>query len=137
MLEFLREQLQTIPLFAGCSPADLRVLAERCELRDLAAGTTLIRAGETGDDFFVLLSGTVERGHGHGARTLEPGGYFGELAVLDPAPRSLDVIALTACTVAVLSRENFLLVLDAVPGVVPQLLASLARRLRTADLDRD
>ena len=137
MLEFLREQLGLIPLFAGCNPADVRVLAERCELRDVPVGTMLIEAGQVGDEFFVLLSGSAQRGHGDHARTLKPGDYFGELAVLDPAPRSLDVVASTASTVAVLSRSNFLLVLDAVPGVTPQLLAFLARRLREADLDQD
>jgi CRP/FNR family transcriptional regulator, cyclic AMP receptor protein len=137
MLEFLRERLETIPLFAGCNPSDLRVLAERCELRDVPAGTVLIRAGDMGDEFFVLLSGSVERGHGASARTLEAGAHFGELAVLDPAPRSMDVVALTASTVGVLSRQNFLLVLDSVPGVTPQLLAYLARQLRESNLDKD
>jgi CRP-like cAMP-binding protein len=136
VLEFLRERLALIPLFAGCSPSDLRVLAERCELRDVPDGTRLIEAGETGDEFFVLLSGSAERGHGDSVRKLEPGDYFGELAVLDPAPRSLDVIATSASTVAVLSRSNFLLVLDAVPAVSPQLLAFLARRLRAHRLDQ-
>jgi CRP-like cAMP-binding protein len=137
VLEFLRERLALIPLFAGCNQADLRVLAERCELRDVPEGTMLIQGGEVGDEFFVLLSGSAERGHGASVRTLVPGDYFGELAVLDPAPRSLDVVATAASTVAVLSRHNFLLVLDAVPGVSPQLLAFLARRLREADLDKD
>jgi CRP/FNR family transcriptional regulator len=67
-------------------------------------------------------------------RAFGPGDYFGELALLDPAPRSLDVVTTSACTVAVLSRSQFQLVLDAVPGVVPELLAILARRVRDADL---
>jgi CRP-like cAMP-binding protein len=137
VLEFLQERLETFPLFAGCNRADLRVLAERCEIRDVPAGTMLIRAGEIGDEFFVLLSGSAERGHGDSVRTLVAGDYFGELAVLDPAPRALDVIATTASTVAVLSRHNFLLVLDAVPGVAPALMASLAQRLRLHRLDHD
>jgi CRP/FNR family cyclic AMP-dependent transcriptional regulator len=137
MLEFLRERLAMVPLFAGCNPADLRVLAERCELRDVPAGTALIRAGETTDEFFVLLSGSAERGHGANAHAIAAGEYFGELAVLDPAPRSLDVVTLTASTVAVLSRQNFLLVLDAIPAVVPQLLAFLARQVREGNIEHD
>jgi CRP-like cAMP-binding protein len=57
--------------------------------------------------------------------------------LLDPAPRSLDVITTSDCVVGVLSRAGFLLVLDAVPGVAPQLLQFLARRLRDADLGED
>lgn len=134
----LQAWLQSIPLFARCHPADLRVVAKRCALRDVASGELLIRAGELSDEFFVLVSGTAERGRpSESGRAFGPGDYFGELAVLDPAPRSLDVVATSSCVVAVLSRANFLLVLEAVPGVWPQLLAFLARRLREADLRED
>ncbi len=134
----LETRLESIPLFARCHRSDLRVIAKRCELREVHAGTTLIHAGELGDELFVLLTGTAERGRpGEHIRTFGPGDYFGELALLDPAPRSLDVVTTSACLVGVLSRASFLLVLDAVPGVWPQLLAFLARRLRDADLGEE
>jgi CRP-like cAMP-binding protein len=134
----LETRLEGIPLFARCHRGDLRVIARRCELRDVRAGTTLIRAGELGDELFVMLTGSAERRRpGETVRTFGPGDYFGELAVLDPAPRSLDVVTTSECLVGVLSRASFLLVLDAVPGVWPQLLAFLARRLRDADLRED
>ena len=130
----LATRLETIPLFARCHPGDLRVIARHCELREAASGTALIRAGELGDELFVVLSGSAERGRpGQPVRTFGPGDYFGELALLDPAPRSLDVVTTSECVVGVLSRANFLLVLDAVPGVWPQLLAFLARRIRDAE----
>jgi CRP-like cAMP-binding protein len=131
----LAEQLATVPLFARCHPGDLRVVARRCRVREVPADTLLIRAGELGDELFVLISGSAERRlPGYHVRTFGPGDYFGELALLDPAPRSLDVVTTSDCVVGVLSRANFLLVLDAVPGVWPQLLAFLAHRLREADL---
>jgi CRP-like cAMP-binding protein len=134
----LARRLETIPLFARCHPGDLWVIAKRCELREVPAGTLLIRAGDLGDELFVMLSGTAERGRpGEPTRTFGPGDYFGELAMLDPAPRSLDVVTTSDCVVGVLSRANFLLVLDAVPGVWPQLLTFLARRIRDADLGED
>jgi cAMP-dependent protein kinase regulator len=134
-LHELSDRLATVPLFSRCHPSDLSVVAKRCELREVAADTLLIRAGEHSDEFFVLLSGSATRGdRDEPIRVFEPGDYFGELAVLDPAPRSLDVLTTTDCVVGVLSRANFLLVLDAVPGVAPQLLQFLARRLRDADL---
>ena len=134
----IREQLATVPLFAGCHPSDLRVVARKCEVRDVPTGTVLIHAGEPDDELFLLLAGSAERGRpgGH-IRKMLPGDYFGELAVLDPAPRSLDVVTTSDSVVAVLTRAAFLTVLDAVPGVTPQLLQFMARRLRAADLGED
>ena len=65
---------------------------------------------------------------------LEAGDYFGELAPLDPAPRTLDVLATSDCVVSVLSRESFLLALDAVEGLSQGMLTLLARRLRARRL---
>jgi CRP-like cAMP-binding protein len=130
----LQVWLQSVPLFERCHPGDLRVVARHCKLRQVPRGELLIRAGELSDEFFVLISGTAVRGRpGEALRPFGPGDYFGELAILDPAPRSLDVTTTSDCTVAVLSRAGFLLVLESVPGVSPQLLAFLARRLRAAD----
>src|SRR5947209_5335318 len=89
--EDIRAQLATVPLFAGCHPSDLGMVARKCEVREVSAGTVLIRAGEPDDEFFLLLSGSAERGRPDThARKMLPGDYFGELAILDPAPRSLD-----------------------------------------------
>jgi CRP-like cAMP-binding protein len=126
----LYERLRAVPLFATCNPSDLAVVARHCSLRDVATGTTIIRAGEMSDEFFILLSGSARRGHGSHARSLAPGDYFGELAPLDPAPRTLDVVATSDCVLSVLSRASLLLAIDAVSGLDPNLLALLARRLR-------
>jgi CRP-like cAMP-binding protein len=131
----LQERLREVPLFTRCHPGDLHVVAKRCELREVPDNTLLIRAGDLADELFVLISGSAERGTpGEPIRKYGPGDYFGELAVLDPAPRSLDVYTTSKCVVGVLSRASFLLVLDAVPGVSSQLLTFLAHRLRDADL---
>jgi CRP/FNR family cyclic AMP-dependent transcriptional regulator len=94
----------------------------------------LIAAGDVGDEFFVLLSGTatVAR-NGVVVGELAPGAHFGELALLDPAPRSADVVMTSDGSVSVFSRATLLLALDAIPGIAPALLAFLARRLREAE----
>jgi CRP-like cAMP-binding protein len=135
--EQIRDELATVPLFAGCHPSDLNLVARKCEVREAPTGTVLIRAGEPSDEFFLLLSGTAERGKPGAVRKVLPGDYFGELAVLDPAPRSLDVVATSDSVVAVLTRPAFLSVLDAVPGVSAHLLQFMARRLRAADLHEE
>jgi CRP-like cAMP-binding protein len=126
----LRDLLSAVPLFSTCNPSDLSVVARPCSIREVRRGTTVVRAGEMSDEFFVLLSGSAQRGHGEHARTLGTGDHFGELAPLDPAPRALDVVATADCTLGVLSRESFLLALDAVSGLSLGLLALLARRPR-------
>jgi cAMP-dependent protein kinase regulator len=135
-LDQIREQLAAVPLFARCHPSDLRVVASRCDVRKVPAGSVLIHAGAQDDEFFLLLSGSAERGvpDAPPLGKFGPGDYFGELAILDPAPRSLDVKTTSDSVVAVLTRPAFLTVLDAVPGVSPQLLQFMARRLREADL---
>ena len=133
----VRDLLRTVPLFSTCHPSDLSVVARHCSIREVPDGTTIIGAGDLTDEFFILLSGSATRGHGGHARMLGPGDYFGELAPLDPAPRALDVVATSDCVLSVLSRESFLLALDAVSGLSPALLSLLARRLRERRLRDD
>ncbi|MDZ4827749.1 MAG: cyclic nucleotide-binding domain-containing protein [Actinomycetota bacterium] len=131
----LRAQLETIPLFARCSPADLRLLSDRCDIRSVAAGAMLIREGEEGDEFYVILDGKAEvRRRGGTVAVLGVGSHFGELALLDPAPRDADVVMSEPGTVGVLSRSALLLLFQAVPGVGRDMLAYLARRLRDAEV---
>jgi CRP/FNR family cyclic AMP-dependent transcriptional regulator len=120
-------------LFAQCSSSDLHVIADRCEVRSIPAGTTLVRQGEPGDEFFVLLDGKADVLHdGVLLAQLGPGQSFGELALLDPGPRAADVLVTGDATVAVLGKARFRLVLEAVPAVSEAMLASLARLTRSA-----
>ena len=87
-----------------------------------------------GDEFFVLLSGTASVArNGKGVGELAPGAHFGELALLDPAPRSADVVMTSDGTISVFSRATLLLALSAIPELAPALLMFVARRLREAD----
>jgi CRP-like cAMP-binding protein len=118
-------------LFAQCSSSDLHVIADRCEVRRVTAGTTLVRQGEPGDEFFVLLDGKADVVRdGVLLAQLGPGQSFGELALLDPGPRAADVLVTADATVAVLGKARFRLVLEAVPAVSEAMLASLARLVR-------
>ena len=136
-IDELSDRLRAVPLYATCNPSDVAVVARHCSVREVLSGTTIISAGDTSAEFFILLSGSAQRGHGEHARTLGPGDYFGELAPLDPAPRALDVVATSDCVLGVLSRESFLLTLDAVSGLSLALLGLLARRLRERRLRDD
>lgn len=135
----LIEHLAAVPLFSACSKADLRIVARHAAQVDAPAGTVLVSEGEEGDTFFVLVSGeaTVRR-KGDAVRsrrvtTLGPGSYFGELALLDPGPRSATVGADTDVTLAAVSARVFRTLLREVPAMNEKLLTGMARRLREAD----
>lgn len=135
----LIELLADVPLFSACSKADLRIIARHATEVEAPADTVLVEEGETADTFFVLLNGEASvRRKGSAARsrriaTLGAGSYFGELALLDPAPRNATVAATTPVTLAAISARVFRTLLREVPAMNEKLLTGLARRLREAD----
>ncbi len=86
------ERLRRVPLFAGCTDKQLQFIAGRVDELDLAKGTVLCREGQSGGDFFILLSGAADvTADGKTLRTLREGEFFGEIAVIDNGPRSATV----------------------------------------------
>lgn len=126
--------LAEVPMFQACSQEEIEAVAFLASPRALDPGTELVREGDTGNEFFVLMMGTatVSR-NGNDVATLEPGDYFGELALFDPARRNATITADVPVTVAVLDRENFQTALDAVPALRDTLLRGMARRLHELD----
>jgi CRP-like cAMP-binding protein len=135
----LIELLADVPLFSACSKADLRIVARHATEVEAPADTVLVQEGETADTFFVLLNGEAsvrKKGTAKRSRrvaTLGAGSYFGELALLDPAPRNATVAATTPVTLAAISARVFRTLLREVPAMNEKLLTGLARRLREAD----
>lgn len=135
----LVDHLAGVPLFSACSKADLRIVARHTTPVEAPADTVLVQEGEAADTFFVLLRGEAVVRRKGGARrsrrvaTLGPGSWFGELALLDPAPRSATVSATTPVALAAISARVFRTLLREVPAMNEKLLAGMARRLRDAD----
>src|SRR5207237_8901700 len=73
------DHLQQVSLFSACSRKDLQLVAKRAEDVRVAAGKAIVSEGETGHEFFAIISGTatVTR-HGQKIATLGPGDAFGE-----------------------------------------------------------
>jgi CRP/FNR family cyclic AMP-dependent transcriptional regulator len=128
------ETLATVPLFSACSKKELQMVAKSAEHVTVPAGRVIVSEGAAGTEFFVILDGRarVER-HGREVATLGPGGFFGDLALLDRAPRNASVIADSDLELAKLGQRAFDGLLDH-PGFSKKLMAGLARRLRQADL---
>lgn len=130
----LLAHLGEVPLFSKCSKRDLHEVARHLEFFELDPGTAIVSQGQTGDAFYVLLEGRAAvRRNGRKVGELGPGDYFGELALLDPAPRNADVVSLTLVTVARLVVAPFRSLLRSVPAFDERLLAGLARRVREGD----
>jgi CRP-like cAMP-binding protein len=127
------DTLATVPLFSACSKKELQMVAKSAERVTLPAGKVVVNEGAAGTEFFVILEGQarVER-HGREVAVIGPGGFFGDLALLDRAPRNASVIADSELEVAKLGQRAFDDLLDH-PGFSKKLLAGLARRLREQD----
>ncbi len=107
-----RRRLAELPLFRGTGPAELDRLAARFLITRYSAGDVIVRQGEPGDRFFLIVDGRVEviREEPDGPRRLAElsvGEYFGEMALLHDAPRSATIRALTAVETYTLSAADF------------------------------
>jgi CRP/FNR family cyclic AMP-dependent transcriptional regulator len=127
------ETLATVPLFSACSKKELQMVAKSADHVTVPAGKVVVTEGAAGAEFFVILDGRarVER-HGREVNTLGPGAFFGDLALLDRAPRNASVIAESELELAKLGQRAFDELLEH-PGFSKKLLAGLARRLREQD----
>jgi CRP/FNR family cyclic AMP-dependent transcriptional regulator len=131
------DHLGQVPLFSACSRKDLQQVARRAEDVRVDAGKVLVREGAAGAEFFVILEGNADvTRRGEKVATLGPGQFFGDLALLDRAPRNATVTAATPMELVVLGQREFAALIDEVPGFAHKLLAGLAHRLREYDAAR-
>jgi CRP-like cAMP-binding protein len=129
-----RDQLRGVQMFSACTDKELAQIARACDEVAVAADTVIVEEGTPGEDFYLIVSGeaAVSRG-GRIVATVVPGQYFGELSLLDMAPRNATVTATSAMKLIRLGRQEFDAVLDSWPGVAHKLLRQMARRLRVED----
>ena len=123
--------LAGIPLFADLSKRDLRRVAAASVLRTLPRGSRIVREGEPGRAFYVLLNGTARVIIGGATvATLGPGRFFGELSLIDGGPRTATITAEEETAVLELSRTAFADLLTSQPSIALALLRTLAGRVR-------
>ena len=100
----------------------------------MRAGSVLTREGDQGREFFVIAEGTATATlRGRRLASLGPGDFFGEMSLLEHAPRAATVIAETDMQVFVLDARGFSHLLERSPAVGARMLAGLARRLRAVE----
>ncbi|WP_438021322.1 cyclic nucleotide-binding domain-containing protein [Sorangium sp. So ce315] len=107
------EQLSKVPLFKGLTTSALELISRVASEETHALGTKIFQHGDPGDKLYILLEGKVRisreiAGIGEEAlAVLGPGAVFGEMALLDEAPRSADARVHERCRLLTVSKDAF------------------------------
>ena len=129
-----QEVLAQVPLFSMLSNKDLDKLAREAHDRTFPAGAVLTEEGEAGATFGVLVEGRAAVSvHGQPVRTLGPGDYFGEMALIDHNYRSAKITAETELRCLVFVAWIFRPFALEHPESAWALLEMMVRRVREAE----
>jgi CRP-like cAMP-binding protein len=122
--------LRAIPLFAELDDRSLQAIALLAREREAAPGEVLMREGEPGSEFVVIVDGTVhvERA-GERVRSMMAGGFLGEVALVDHAARTATATCVTTCRLLTLGHFEFDRLLVTFPDVRARVLTALGRRV--------
>ena len=133
MFAVTTEQLAEAPAFEGLDRETLEAIGSNALYIWVPAGQTVIREGESGFDFYVILAGDADVVNG-GATVAElgPGDIFGEMALIDRGKRTADVVARSPLSLMTMSSWNFRSVTKRFPALTDR-LAQLARSRQSPD----
>jgi CRP-like cAMP-binding protein len=124
------ELIRHLPLFELCSKRDLRRIASLADERRVEPGTELIREGEPGTEFYVVVEGEVDvRRGGRRIARLGAGSFVGEIALLSRSPRTATVVAATRLRVLAITGRDFVELLDTLPELWLKVARTLADRV--------
>jgi CRP/FNR family cyclic AMP-dependent transcriptional regulator len=128
------ELLKRTPLLSGLGRKEIEEVGRLVDEIDVPAGRVLMREGDPGREFFVVVDGTVgiDRG-GTRIRTMEPGDFFGEIALLDEGPRTATATADGPASLLVLGHREFHSLMDQFPAIRTSVLDALAKRIRNLE----
>jgi cAMP-dependent protein kinase regulator len=107
------EVLAGVPVLRPLQPAQIALVADALRAVDAPEGRVVVRQGEIGDEFYIVLEGecfvkkTGESGEEVVVKHLGPGDYFGELALLRNGPRAATIVAGKECRLVGLAGRNF------------------------------
>ncbi len=122
-------------IFGGLTPKEVTTVERYLRRTETVKGCTVFVQGEPGRDLFIITRGTAsaylhqDRGADIRLTTFAAGTVFGELAILDPGPRSASIVADEALVCFALSDEDFALLSNDAPKIAIKLLANLSRAL--------
>jgi CRP/FNR family transcriptional regulator, cyclic AMP receptor protein len=126
--------LQRVPLFAGLDERSLQAVSILAREVAFKNGDVLMVEGEAGDEFFVILDGTIriERGD-RTIRSMTTGGFLGEIALVDRRPRTATATCVTDVRLLEIRAHEFDRLLDTLPAVHERIRAAIDRRSRSTE----
>ncbi len=138
-----KEKLSQVYLFRELTPSEIDTLLSISKEKRVKKDQIIFKEGDTGDAFYFIVSGsvrisTIVPGVGEEALTiLREGEYFGEMALIDDAPRSASAIAHDDTILLLIEKDNFRKLLAQETGIAYKLLwvftKTLSARLRKTD----
>ena len=128
------DMLEKSPLWSGLGKDDFKAILKVSKQQKFESGDTIVKKGEEGAGFYLVLDGAVEiRSDGNVLTKLGPGQFFGEMSVVDAQPRSADVVAVEPSRVLFLSPWSFKSLVSERPRIAVKMLQEFVRRLRPTD----
>lgn len=123
------EILRGVPLFADLDDRSLQAVAILAHEVAFAAGDAFMLEGENGNEFYVIVDGTVriERG-GRAVRSMTAGGFLGEIALLEQRPRTATATATTDVRALEIRSHEFERLMATLPEVQRRIHAAVDRR---------
>ena len=131
------DMLARVPLFSGLTRKELVQVHGLSKQFRFAPGETIVTEGEPASRFFLVTEGTAHIvSRGRVLRVVQPGDWFGELALIDEGPRSATVVADTALTTLAIAGFNFRPMLKSEASITFKLLVAVVGWLRDAQSAR-
>jgi len=122
--------VESIPLFAGLSKDDQKVVAQYADEVDVEPGTVLAQEGKLAYEFFAIKAGTAEvKLGGQRAAELGPGDFFGEIGLLAGDRRVASVVAASPMSLIVLTGSQLRAIDSRMPGVAERIRSAMAERI--------
>ncbi len=131
--------LRRVPLFSSLSESQIDLLAAGSVRRNYPKSRTIVSEGEPSTSLYILLSGRakVQRSDSEGKEVilavLGSGEFFGEMSLIDDAPRSASVITIESCDFMSVNKDSFKAMLAQNTEMAMAVMRGLVRRLREAD----
>jgi CRP/FNR family cyclic AMP-dependent transcriptional regulator len=131
--------LKNVPMFTGFPDESLRLLAALVTRKSVLRGTTIMVAGDPTDSLYIVISGRLKvmmsdaEGKEVILAILGSGEFFGEMGLIDDAPRSASVVSIESCELLCVTKRDFKRCLAENFEMSMAVMRGLVKRLREAD----